>query len=158
MLLLWRRSTKTFFVLLSVMFLGMLCLSMQAQAADYFTRHQIYATLNCQQLQSNGSKGNCIDTLLELANLELNQRYDQLMTVYQSPTTANTNARTDAVDQQLLQAQQQWLQFRTQHCAFEAQASTANAAKTTQSSNQIKLCELALTRERIEYLGWFLGR
>ena len=156
--LLWRRSTKTFFVLLSVMFLGMLCLSMQAQAADYFTRHQVYATLNCQQLQSNGSKGNCIDTLLELANLELNQRYDQLMTLYQSPTTANTNARTDAVDQQLLKAQQQWLQFRTQHCAFEAQASAANAAKTLQSSNQIKLCQLALIRERIEYLGWFLGR
>ena len=136
----------------------LLSLPILGQATDYFTRHQVYATLNCQQLQSNGSKGNCIDTLLELANLELNQRYDQLMSVYQSPTTANTNARTDAVDQQLLKAQQQWLQFRTQHCAFEAQASAASAAKTPQSSNQIKLCQLVLTRERIEYLSWFLGR
>ena len=136
----------------------LLSLPMLSQATDYFTRHQVYATLDCRQLQSNASKGNCIDTLLELANLELNQRYDQLMTLYQSPTTANTNARTDAVDQQLLKAQQQWLQFRTQHCAFEAQASGANAAKTAQSANQIKLCQLALTRERIEYLGWFLGR
>ncbi len=139
----------------------LLSIPLLADATDYFTRHQAYATLDCQQLQRNGSSGHCIDTLLDLANLELNHHYDQLMTVYQSPiahSATPTKARPDATDQQLLKAQQQWLQFRTQHCLFEAQASGANAAKTAQSANQIKLCQLALTRERIEYLSWFLQR
>jgi|GEM_PF-6792932 len=73
-----RRWTKTFFVYLNVLWLGVLCVPMQVQAADYFTRHQAYAALNCETLQHNGSSGNCLDTLLDLANLELNQRYDQL--------------------------------------------------------------------------------
>jgi len=80
----------------------------------------------------------------------------------------------DTVDQQLLKAQYQWLQFRNQQCLFEAQASTLAASKPAlpnrnpnsqssqqashQNSNQVKLCQLALTRERIEYLQWFLGR
>ena len=142
------------------LFVTLLSVPTLSKAADYFTRHQAYATLDCRQLQSNGSKGNCIDTLLELANLELNHRYDQLMTVYQLPS-ATAKPRADGLDQLLLQAQQNWLAFRSQHCLFEAQASSASgasAAKTTQSANQIKLCQLTLTRERIAYLNWFLGR
>lgn len=175
----WQRRTKTFFVCLNLLWLGVLYVPVQA--ADYFTRHQAYAALNCQQLKQNGSSGNCIDTLLDLANLELNQRYDQLMNRYQQPV-AGSRTRTEAVDQQLLSAQYQWLQFRNQQCLFEAQASTwktnkpntsaklpnppasklANSPSSQQSnqqnSNQVKLCQLALTRERIEYLVWFLGR
>lgn len=154
--LLWRCWTKKFSIVGLILLSG-LYVPMQVQAADYFTRHQAYAALNCQQLKQNGSSGNCIDTLLDLANLELNQRYDQLMNRYQQPVTGS-RTRTEAVDQQLLSAQYQWLQFRNQQCLFEAQASAASAAKTPQSSNQIKLCQLALTRERIEYLSWFLGR
>lgn len=172
--LLWRCWTKKFSIV------GLILLSwlyVQVQAADYFTRHQAYAALNCQQLKQNGSSGNCIDTLLDLANLELNQRYDQLMNRYQQPVTGS-RTRTEAVDQQLLSAQYQWLQFRNQQCLFEAQASMLTTTKATalvkpanppnnqqinqqssqQNSNQVKLCQLALTRERIEYLQWFLGR
>lgn len=169
-----RRRTKTFFVCLNVLWLGVLCVPVQTQAADYFTRHQSYAVLDCQQLKRNGSTGHCLDTLLELANLELNQRYDQLMNRYQQPI-ANEKTRTGDIDQQLLKTQYQWLQFRNQQCLFEAQASTLTAARPTasnpstsppnkqqasnqQSSNQVKLCQLALTRERIEYLQWFLAR
>lgn len=179
----WQRRTKTFFVCLNLLWLGVLYVPVQA--ADYFTRHQAYAALNCQHLKQNGSSGNCIDTLLDLANLELNQRYDQLMNRYQQPV-AGSRTRTEAVDQQLLSAQYQWLQFRNQQCLFEAQASMLTTAKATtsvkppnlpaskpanppnnqpinqqssqQNSNQVKLCQLTLTRERIEYLQWFLGR
>lgn len=150
--LLWPRWIKFLMVFWSV-----LCLPMQTQAADYFTRHQAYAALDCQQLQRNGSSGNCIDHLLELANLELNQRYDQLMSRYQLPN-ANPKNQNTAMDQQLLKAQYQWLQFRNQHCVFEAAATQSNQQANQQMSNQIKLCQLALTRERIDYLSWFLGR
>jgi len=176
-----RRRTKTFFVCLNLLWLGVLCVPVKTQAADYFSRHQAYAALDCQQLKLNGSSGNCLDTLLELANLELNQRYDQLMNRYQQPVTSD-KSRTATVDQQLLKAQYQWLQFHNEQCLFEAQASTwktnkpstsakplnppaskpANSPHSQQSnqqnSNQVKLCQLALTRERIEYLQWFLGR
>lgn len=182
--LLWRCWTKKFSIVGLILLSG-LYVPMQVQAADYFTRHQAYATLNCQQLKQNGSSGNCIDTLLDLANLELNQRYDQLMNRYQQSVTGS-RTRTEAVDQQLLSAQYQWLQFRNQQCLFEAQASMLTIAKATalvkppnlpasnpanppnsqqtnqqssqQNSNQVKLCQLTLTRERIEYLQWFLGR
>ncbi|MFZ3194513.1 MAG: lysozyme inhibitor LprI family protein [Moraxellaceae bacterium] len=174
--LLWRYWTKKFSIVGLILLSG-LYVPIQVQAADYFTRHQAYATLNCQHLKQNGSSGNCIDTLLDLANLELNQRYDQLMNRYQQPV-AGSRTRTDAVDQQLLSAQYQWLQFRNQQCLFEAQASMLTTTKATasvkpanppnnqqtnlqnsqQNSNQVKLCQLALTRERIEYLQWFLGR
>lgn len=176
--LLWRRRTKTLFGCVNLLWLGVLCVPVQTQAADYFSRHQAYAALNCETLQRNGSSGNCLDTLLDLANLELNQRYDQLMTRYQQ---SNVRSKTvsDTVDRQLLTTQYQWLQFRNQQCLFEAQASTLTAAQPTtstktsnpstsppnkqqasnqQSSNQVKLCQLALTRERIEYLQWFLAR
>ena len=177
----WRRRTKTFFGCINLLWLGVLCVPEQTQAADYFSRHQAYAALNCETLQRNGSSGNCLDTLLDLANLELNQRYDQLMNRYQQPVTSD-KSRTTTVDQQLLKAQYQWLQFRNEQCLFEAQASTwktnkpntsaklpnqtsskpANSPSSQhsnqQNSNQVKLCQLALTRERIEYLQWFLGR
>ena len=164
-----RRRTRTFFVCLNLLWLVVLCVPMQVQAADYFTRHQAYAALDCQQLKLNSSSGNCLDTLLDLANLELNQRYDQLMTRYQQ-SVAKDQTGKDTVDQQLLKAQYQWLQFRNEQCLFEAQASAVTLAKPTTSikpssqqanqhnSNQVKLCQLALTRERIEYLQWFLGR
>lgn len=173
MLLSLRRWNDAFFTLFGIAFFGVLCVPMQVQAADYFTRHQAYAALNCETLQRNGSSGNCLDTLLDLANLELNQRYDQLMTRYQQ-SVAKEQTGKDTVDQQLLKAQYQWLQSRNQQCLFEAQASALTATKPTasakppnarpnqqnsqQSSNQVTLCQLALTRERIEYLGWFLGR
>ena len=180
----WRRRTKKLSIVGLILLSG-LYLPMQVQAADYFSRHQTYAVLDCRQLKLNGSSGNCLDTLLDLANLELNQRYDQLMNRYQQPV-AGSKTRTAAVDQQLLNAQYQWLQFRNQQCLFEAQASAVTLAKPTtavkpansptsqqsnqpihqqssppssqQNSNQVKLCQLALTRERIEYLQWFLGR
>ena len=168
MLLHWRRRTKKLSIVGLILLSG-LYLPMQVQAADYFSRHQTYAVLDCRQLKLNGSSGNCLDTLLDLANLELNQRYDQLMNRYQQPV-AGSKTRTAAVDQQLLNAQYQWLQFRNQQCLFEAQASAATLAKPTTStkpssrqtnqhnSNQVKLCQLALNRERIDYLQWFLGR
>lgn len=174
--LLWRCWNKKISIVGLILLSG-LYVPMQVQAADYFTRHQAYAALNCQHLKQNGSSGNCIDTLLDLANLELNQRYDQLMNRYQQPV-ADSRTRTETVDQQLLKAQYQWLQFRNQQCLFEAQASMLTTAKATtsvkppnppnnqqinlqnsqQNSNQVKLCQLTLTRERIEYLQWFLGR
>jgi len=180
----WRRRTKKLSIVGLILLSG-LYLPMQVQAADYFSRHQTYAVLDCRQLKLNGSSGNCLDTLLDLANLELNQRYDQLMNRYQQPV-AGSKTRTAAVDQQLLKAQYQWLQFRNEQCLFEAQASTWKTNKPStsaklpnppaskpanspsnqqthqqssqQNSNQVKLCQLALTRERIEYLQWFLGR
>lgn len=169
----WRRRTKTFFGCVNLLWLGVLCVPVQTQAADYFSRHQTYAALDCQQLKLNGSSGNCLDTLLDLANLELNQRYDQLMTRYQQSSVRSKTA-SDTVDRQLLTTQYQWLQFRNQQCLFEAQASALTATKPTSpnrnthsqsgqqanqhNSNQVKLCQLALTRERIDYLQWFLGR
>lgn len=170
--LLWRCWTKPFSIFGLIVLSG-LYLPMQVQAADYFTRHQAYAALDCRQLKLNGSSGNCLDTLLDLANLELNQRYDQLMNRYQQPV-ANEKTQMADIDQQLLKSQYQWLQFRNQQCLFEAQASTLNTTRPTasakppnarpnqqnsqQSSNQVTLCQLALTRERIEYLSWFLQR
>jgi uncharacterized protein YecT (DUF1311 family) len=92
-----RRWTKTLFGCLNLLWLGVRCVPVQTQAADYFGRHQAYAALDCQQLKLNGSSGNCLDTLLDLANLELNQRYHQLMNRYQQPVSSD-KSRTATVD------------------------------------------------------------
>ncbi|MEC7118987.1 MAG: lysozyme inhibitor LprI family protein [Pseudomonadota bacterium] len=132
------------------LWLALCCCAMPALATDYFARHQSYINLDCRQLQSNRPVTNCIAAQLEFANLEVNDLYNQLMSRYQHSQSSNSSSTK--ADAHLLKAQYQWLQFREQNCRFEALATGDQQHQT----NRQQLCELSLTRERIDYLKWFL--
>ena len=136
------------------MMLSTLFGSVTASAAvptDYFSLHSPYARLNCTARSATLANA-CLDQALEQAENRLNQRFEQLFLALQAhdTKTRNTaNPRSTA----LYDAQHAWLKMRAKACAFEGYSTTLD----TQYTNSLKICLLSYTRERADYVQWYMA-
>lgn len=125
--------------------------------------------------------GHCLDAELAAIDQSINQRYEQLLTRINAKTADKTpiakvtppeKSNKKSLDPLVIpsasvkapaasfnlsrdtleKSQQAWLKYRSATCGFE----TSPSAKSPTFENHIKLCLLSYTRERSEYLQWFL--
>lgn len=125
--------------------------------------------------------GRCLDNELSAIDQSINQRYEQLLAkinakttdkkptskaipaekqnkksidplVLPAPNVSSPAAPFNLSQETLEKSQQAWLKYRAATCGFE----TSPSAKSPTFENHIKLCLLSYTRERSEYLQWFL--
>jgi uncharacterized protein YecT (DUF1311 family) len=123
----------------------------------------------------------CVDSELTAIDQSINQRYEQLLAQISAKTTSKVSKSQAPASEKnskksldplalpaptakatapafnlsrdsLEKSQQAWLKYRSTTCGFE----TASSAKSPSFENHIKLCLLSYTRERSEYLQWFL--
>lgn len=136
------------------------------QGSTYYQVHQPYAMLNCSMpsnLATNQSASTSKSATVDCLNQQLRdseQKLDQLINALKqqlknAPNKANPSGTWLTPPNVLLeQAQTDWQIFRDSQCAFETLSSVGQPSY----QNHLNICRLSYTRERIDYLRWFLAQ
>lgn len=119
-------------------------------STDYFKLHQPYASLQCPQNTTSADMERCVTRLLTDADVRLNQAYQILLKRLKADETGGNWLVKPS--EQLIRAQRDWISLKNSGCAFE----THESASSPYYQNHLNLCLLTYTRERADYLQWFV--
>jgi len=136
--------------LLSMFWVGVAAAAPSHSPMDYFKLHQPYASLQCPQNTTPADMDRCVTRLLTDADVRLNQAYQILLKRLKADEVGGNWLVKPS--EQLIRAQRDWISLKNSGCAFE----THESASSPYYQNHLNLCLLTYTRERADYLQWFV--
>lgn len=137
-------------LLLGMCWVGVAVAAPSPSPMDYFKLHQPYASLQCPQNTTAADMQRCVTRLLTDADVRLNQAYQILLKRLKADETGGNWLVKPS--EQLIRAQRDWISLKNSGCAFE----THESASSPYYQNHLNLCLLTYTRERADYLQWFV--